>query len=117
MWQIITQFAIISVLFQTRFQCIKGNMIASMIDRFKSEMHSESDNDHFLDHEFVKIHDSDGATADASLNLPRVRRQGRNNPSAYSYSFYGDDSRYGRTIYSLGEGSKVNYLNLYNNNS
>ena len=110
MCPIVTQF-IISVLFQlTLFQCIQGNMIG----RVKSELLSESVNDHFLDHgEFLKIRDGDESDdVDTSLNLPRVRRQRRNDPSASTHSFIGDDSRYGWTIYSLGEGSKVNYVNL-----
>lgn len=109
MCPIITEFAIISVLFQlTTFQCIQGNMIG----RVKSELHSKNANDHFLDHgEFLKIR-RNGATADTSLNLPRVRRQGRNDPRASTHSFIGDDNDYGWTIYSLGEGSKVNYVNL-----
>ena len=75
MRQILTQFTIISVL----FQCIQGYTIS----HFKSERRSESLNDHFPEHKLIR----NGATVDTSPNLPRVRRQGGNNPSAYSHRF------------------------------
>lgn len=97
MRQILTQFTIISVL----FQCIQGYTIS----HFKSERRSESLSDHFPEHELIR----NGATVDTSPNLPRVSRQGGNNPSAYSYSFTRDNSNYSRTYFSLGEGSEVSF--------
>ena len=98
MRRILTQFTIISVL----FQCIQGNTIGN----FKSELHLESLNEHFPEHELIR----NGAVVGTSPNLPRVRRQGGNNPKAHSNNFIWDDRDYSRTIYSLGEGSGVSFL-------
>ena len=102
MQQTLFQFAIISVLFQS----IRGNIGSAYLETKRHLENFNNDGSQDRAYTFLNIHN--GTVAEASPNLPRIRRQdGGNNPSAYSVSFTGDNNDFIKTIYS-GEGSGVN---------
>ena len=100
MQQILVQFAIIFVLFQS----IQGN-----IDYVNTKRHlePESFNNGFRYHA-KSLYNEASVAADASPNLPRTRKQVPS-ISASTINFVSDNSDSVLTIYS-GEGSAVNHV-------